>query len=95
VRDPESAPNTPGWKVRVVPNRFPALRVEGALNKEAAGIYDMMSGVGAHEVIIETPQAGVEMEDLELEDLAHVLKNLSGPHEGFTAGYPLSLPDGL
>ncbi len=74
VRERGSAPNSPGWKVRVVPNRFPALRVEGPLNKEADGIYDRMSGIGAHEVIIESPKAGVEMEDLDLEDLAHVLK---------------------
>ena len=27
-------PNTPGWKVRVVPNKFPALRIEGELRRE-------------------------------------------------------------
>lgn len=74
IRENGSAPNTPGWKVRVVPNRFPALRVEGALLKEAEGIYDKISGVGAHEVVIETPRAGEELEDLELEDVAAVLK---------------------
>jgi len=74
IRENGSAPNTPGWKVRVVPNRFPALRVEGALLKEAEGIYDKISGVGAHEVVIETPRAGEELEDLELEDVASVLK---------------------
>jgi UDPglucose--hexose-1-phosphate uridylyltransferase len=52
---PASAPaNAPGWKVRVVPNRYPALMIEGDLEREASGIYDRMNGVGAHEVIIET-----------------------------------------
>ena len=46
--------NGPGWKVRVVPNRFPALKIEGDLDRQAEGIYDRMNGVGAHEVVIET-----------------------------------------
>jgi len=56
VRPDRSAPNTPGWAVRVVPNKFPALRIEGDLNKKGIGLYDMMNGIGAHEVIIETPE---------------------------------------
>jgi UDPglucose--hexose-1-phosphate uridylyltransferase len=48
-------PNTPGWSLRVVPNKFPALRVEGELNREGVGLYDKVNGIGAHEVIIETP----------------------------------------
>ena len=49
-----SAPNSPGWSLRAVPNKFPALRVEGGLEREGDGIYDRMNGVGAHEVIIES-----------------------------------------
>lgn len=53
---PDGSPrNGPGWHLRVVPNKFPALRVEGELNREGIGVYDKMSGIGAHEVIIETP----------------------------------------
>ena len=50
-----SAPNTPGWELRVVPNKFPALLVEGTLDREPDGMFDRMNGIGAHEVIIETP----------------------------------------
>jgi UDPglucose--hexose-1-phosphate uridylyltransferase len=50
-----SSPNSPNWDLRVVPNKFPALRIEGDLNKQGIGLYDKMNGVGAHEVIIETP----------------------------------------
>jgi len=50
-----SAPNAPGWDVRVVPNKFPALQVEGTLDREGEGMFDRMNGIGAHEVIIETP----------------------------------------
>lgn len=52
VPDPSGA----GWSVRVIPNKFPALRIEEPLRRSAAGIYDRVSGVGAHEVIVETPR---------------------------------------
>ena len=48
--------NTSGWNIRVVPNRFPALGIEGELDREGEGLFDKMNGIGAHEVIIETPQ---------------------------------------
>lgn len=47
--------NRPGWSLRVVPNKYPALVIEGELNKQGEGLYDRMNGIGAHEVIIETP----------------------------------------
>jgi UDPglucose--hexose-1-phosphate uridylyltransferase len=47
--------NGPGWDLRVVPNKFPALRIEGEMGKAGVGMYDKMNGIGAHEVIIETP----------------------------------------
>jgi len=47
--------NEPGWTLRVVPNKFPALRVEGDFDRQGEGLYDRMNGIGAHEVIIETP----------------------------------------
>jgi UDPglucose--hexose-1-phosphate uridylyltransferase len=49
------ASNAPGWTLRVVPNKYPALIIEGELDKEGDGIYDKMNGIGAHEVLIESP----------------------------------------
>jgi UDPglucose--hexose-1-phosphate uridylyltransferase len=49
-------PNTPGWSLRVMPNKFPALHSEGELHKKGEGIFDKMNGVGVHEVIVETPE---------------------------------------
>lgn len=71
-RSPGTAPNTPGWRVRVVPNKFPALQVEGTLNKRGDGIYDRMQGIGAHEVIIDTPKCVrsiSELPDTEVEEI--------------------------
>jgi UDPglucose--hexose-1-phosphate uridylyltransferase len=48
-------PNGAGWDLRVVPNKFPALQVEGNLDREGEGLFDRMNGIGAHEVIIESP----------------------------------------
>jgi UDPglucose--hexose-1-phosphate uridylyltransferase len=56
VAEPDRAPNTEGWKVRVVPNKFPALRLDGEVNAQGLGLYHRVAGVGAHEVIIESPR---------------------------------------
>ena len=56
--------NGSDWTLRVVPNKFPALRVEGELNRTGSGIYDMMNGVGAHEVVVETPDHASTLSDL-------------------------------
>jgi UDPglucose--hexose-1-phosphate uridylyltransferase len=50
-----SLANRAGWSLRVVPNKFPALQIEGDLDRVGDGIYDKMHGLGAHEVIIESP----------------------------------------
>ena len=74
VRPAGSAANGPGWQLRVVPNRFPALKIEGELGRRGIGLFDMCNGLGAHEVIIETPDHQRQMADLSLEELAGVLK---------------------
>src|SRR5579863_8674226 len=53
-----------GWRSRVVANKFPALMVEGDLGKRGEGMYDLMNGVGAHEVIIESPRHEVSITSL-------------------------------
>lgn len=65
--------NGPGWRIRVVPNKFPALRVEGDLDKRGEGIYDFMNGIGAHEVIIESPRHILTLTDLEEVQIREVL----------------------
>jgi UDPglucose--hexose-1-phosphate uridylyltransferase len=65
--------DTPGWSLRVVPNKFPALMIEGGLNREGEGLYDRMNGVGAHEVIIEHPDHAKQMADLSELEVESVL----------------------
>lgn len=73
TRSGNSAPNTTGWSIRVVPNKFPALQIEGELNRRGEGLYDLMNGVGAHEVIIESPNHLAELSDLSIEHIRDIL----------------------
>ncbi|MFA6142775.1 MAG: galactose-1-phosphate uridylyltransferase [Candidatus Omnitrophota bacterium] len=65
--------NGPNWSVRVVPNKFPALRIEGELNKEGIGVFDTMNGIGAHEVIVDTPDHFKDMADLSFAETEEVV----------------------
>jgi UDPglucose--hexose-1-phosphate uridylyltransferase len=68
-----SAANAPGWEIRVVPNKFPALQVEGTLDREGEGMFDRMNGIGAHEVIIETPDHGKTLASMSAQEIERVL----------------------
>lgn len=72
-RTPGSQPNEPGWNLRVIANKFPALRVEGDLERKGIDIYDQMNGVGAHEVIIETPEHEKDIPDLSLQEVSKII----------------------
>jgi UDPglucose--hexose-1-phosphate uridylyltransferase len=72
-REGGGEPNSPGWLTRVVSNKFPALQIEGDLNKRGIGIYDMTNGVGAHEVIIDNPDHNKEMADLHDHDVERII----------------------
>lgn len=65
--------NGPGWTLRVIPNKFPALRVETRLERRGRGPYDEMAGVGAHEVLIETPEHGKTLGELGIGQVREVL----------------------
>ncbi|MFA5410459.1 MAG: galactose-1-phosphate uridylyltransferase [Candidatus Omnitrophota bacterium] len=69
-----TAPNTSGWQVRVVPNKFPALQIEGEIDRRGEGIYDLSNGVGAHEVLIETPYHDKDISDLLNEEVEKVIQ---------------------
>ncbi|MCA9743408.1 MAG: galactose-1-phosphate uridylyltransferase [Deferribacteres bacterium] len=62
------------WKLRVVPNKFPALQIEGELVRKGEGIYDWMSGIGAHEVLIETADHSLELPDFSPSHIESILQ---------------------
>ncbi len=73
-RQDGTAPDSPGWSVRVVPNKFPALN-RGAAPPPGApkGVFQRMDGVGVHEVVIENPDHALELSDLPLPWIKNVL----------------------
>lgn len=74
VRKNGTRPNRPGWRVRTVPNKFPALNRGLPPERHDEGIFRWMEGVGVHEVVIETPDHGRELPDLPLGHLDDVLE---------------------
>jgi UDPglucose--hexose-1-phosphate uridylyltransferase len=67
-----SAPNGPGWEVRVVPNREPILQVESALGDATDGMFQRFGNLGANEVIIESPRHDAKWTTLAPESLMRV-----------------------
>jgi UDPglucose--hexose-1-phosphate uridylyltransferase len=72
-REQGSAPDGPGWRVRVVPNKYPALQTDGIVEERTEGIYKSVNGVGAHEVIIECPQDEKNLSRLSVENVREIL----------------------
>src|ERR1019366_7497347 len=69
-----SSLNGPGWSVRVVPNSRPRLRIEGELARRAEAVHDLMNGVGAHEIIVETSRHDRSLHELEIEEISNVIR---------------------
>ena len=72
-REGGGPPNSSGWKLRVVSNKFPALVNEGELDRRGEGMYDLMNGIGAHEVIIENPAHDLSLSGISVTQFADVL----------------------
>jgi UDPglucose--hexose-1-phosphate uridylyltransferase len=65
--------NVPGWSVRVVPNRHPMLRIEGQAELRPNGLFESRDGLGAHEVVVETPIHDQPLHMLDADRLWRVL----------------------
>jgi UDPglucose--hexose-1-phosphate uridylyltransferase len=50
------------------------LRIEGELGRRAEGFHDLMNGVGAHEIIVETPRHDRSLHELEVHELSDVIR---------------------
>ncbi|MBM3249771.1 MAG: DUF4931 domain-containing protein [Candidatus Omnitrophica bacterium] len=73
VRPRGSPANSPGWELRVVPSISPFLKIEGDLERRGKGLYDLMNGIGAHEVVIETNKHIANMADISEEQISRVI----------------------
>lgn len=63
------------WKVRVVSNKFPALRIEEDHHRREEGVLcTTMGGCGAHEVVIESPDHFLALAQQPVDQIEAVLK---------------------
>lgn len=75
LRPDGMSPNTDEWSIRVIPNKYAALQTEGDVDRRGIGLYSEMNGIGAHEVVIDSPIHDAqlhEMSDQHLTDLIGV-----------------------
>ncbi len=72
LRDDGSAPDTPGWRVRVVPNLYPALDPDSPEPPPQANpdLFCALPARGAHEVIVNAPDPVTSLADLAVEQVA-------------------------
>jgi UDPglucose--hexose-1-phosphate uridylyltransferase len=73
-RDSNTTPNSPGWRVRVVTNKYPALEDRSEWSDPANVFYQPMNGVGVHEVIIESPEHVTQMSALAMKQFERILR---------------------
>ncbi len=70
---PKREANKPGWWLRVVPNKYPVLAIEGDLHRTGEDLFDKMDGLGAHEVVVETDDHSKSLEDLDVDRIRDVM----------------------
>lgn len=63
-----------GWQVRVTPHLRPLYRIEGDAQRRAEGMYDKMRSLGAHEIVVESPDHNTLFSHLNNEDAAQVVR---------------------
>ncbi len=62
------------WKIRVIPNKYPAVVQEGTVEFKIEGIKRCVSGVGSAEVIIESPKHNDVLPLLPEKDVENIIK---------------------
>ena len=72
-RDSNTKANAPDWRVRVIPNKYPALEDSSGKHGDNHGFYRSAHGLGVHEVIIESPRHVVNMSALGVAEFATIL----------------------
>ena len=67
-------PRSGPWQVRVYPHFRPLYHIEGDPARGAEGIYDRMAPIGAHEIVVETPDHARTLSELTDEEIERVLE---------------------
>jgi len=84
LRDTASEPDQPGWRVRVVPNKYPALESEMESRRHRgtdvprSPFFQASPATGVHEVIVDTPRHVTtvgELSDTEFSEVLSVVRS--------------------
>ncbi len=67
-------PDTPGWSIRVFPNKYPALNKEIKISGVADKTPSLIEGYGFHEVIVETPEHSKDIYSMNQDEIILILK---------------------
>ena len=73
TRDEDSKRDDVGWKTRVIPNLYNALSVESDKKNEVLGFFERQNGLGAHEIIIDTPHHHITMNNYKIQEYENYL----------------------
>ncbi|NIR47743.1 galactose-1-phosphate uridylyltransferase [candidate division KSB1 bacterium] len=73
IRPNNTRKDDSGWSVRVIPDKKPFLQIYGDLNNRGIGMYDVLDGIGAHELVIETTEHNLQLYHFPLKQIEHVL----------------------
>ncbi|WP_415407875.1 UTP--glucose-1-phosphate uridylyltransferase [Sulfurovum sp. CS9] len=73
----ENEANATNWKVRVVPNLYKAVQIELEDHSKLTGMFESVPGVGAHEIVIDTPSHNSRMADLDTIEIRDWLSTIA------------------
>lgn len=90
IRDSQQA-DTPGWRVRVVPNKFPAFVPTATGQRRHEDIFVSTDAYGHHEVLIEGPDHGRHLGLMDDGEIRDVLRTYKARYEALRADSKVKL----
>jgi UDPglucose--hexose-1-phosphate uridylyltransferase len=73
IRKKGEPPNAPGWLTRVFPNKYPAFSIFPEINLWRVGMFQMATGYGVHEVVVESPEHATYLEQQPVDQIARII----------------------
>ncbi len=62
------------WAIRVIPNKFPFFHIEGEFGRRPEGMYDVMEAIGAHEIVVESPEHHQNLATMDPRQIEKILR---------------------
>jgi len=72
----ENEANSGMWKTRVVPNLYKAVQIELEDKSKRDGMFESIAGVGAHEILIDSPCHDCGLDALKVEEVENWLRTM-------------------